>query len=177
MKGFVHIRIDDRLIHGQVATRWSTGLKVNRIMVIDDAVAANDNEKAILRMAAPAGVNTSILPLEKAVANIKNGNYDGQRVMLIEIQGTLACQGKEAVWQGYAKLYPGKKTPKEERQEERRQAEAKGAATASAEENTALQPESAETVSKESDCAAAECSDAASGREIPAEKSGETRSK
>ena len=51
MKGFVHIRIDDRLIHGQVATRWSTGLKVNRIMVIDDAVAANDNEKAILRMA------------------------------------------------------------------------------------------------------------------------------
>ena len=25
MKGFVHIRIDDRLIHGQVATRWSTG--------------------------------------------------------------------------------------------------------------------------------------------------------
>lgn len=40
MKGFVHIRIDDRLIHGQVATRWSTGLKVNRIMVIDDAVAA-----------------------------------------------------------------------------------------------------------------------------------------
>ena len=83
MKGFVHIRIDDRLIHGQVATRWSTGLRVNRIMVIDDKVAANDDEKTILRMAAPAGVNTSILPFEKAVANIKNGNYDGQRVMLI----------------------------------------------------------------------------------------------
>lgn len=83
MKGFVHIRIDDRLIHGQVATRWSTGLKVNRIMVIDDAVAANDAEKAIVRMAAPAGINTSILPLEKAVANIQNGNYEGQRVMLI----------------------------------------------------------------------------------------------
>lgn len=83
MKGFVHIRIDDRLIHGQVATRWSTGLKVNRIMVIDDAVATNDAEKAIVRMAAPAGINTSILPFEKAVANIQNGNYDGQRVMLI----------------------------------------------------------------------------------------------
>ncbi len=83
MKGFVHIRIDDRLIHGQVATRWSTGLKVNRIMVIDDAVAANDAEKAIVRMAAPAGINTSILPFEKAVANIQNGNYEGQRVMLI----------------------------------------------------------------------------------------------
>ncbi len=83
MKGFVHIRVDDRLIHGQVATRWSTGLRVNRIMVIDDTVAANDTEKAILRMAAPAGVNTSILGFDKAVANIQNGNYERQRVMLI----------------------------------------------------------------------------------------------
>lgn len=83
MKGFVHIRIDDRLIHGQVATRWSTGLRVNRIMVIDDAVASNPAEKSIVAMAAPAGVRTSILGYDKATANIKNGNYDGQRVMLI----------------------------------------------------------------------------------------------
>ncbi|MBO0438425.1 PTS sugar transporter subunit IIB [Vagococcus fluvialis] len=83
MKGFVHIRVDDRLIHGQVATRWSMGLKVNRIMVIDDQVASNETEKSVLRLAAPTGINTSILPFEKAVSNIKNGNYDGQRVMLI----------------------------------------------------------------------------------------------
>lgn len=83
MEGFVHIRVDDCLIHGQVATRWATGLKVNRIMIIDDAVAVNETEKSILRMAAPAGVNTSILQFEKALANIKNGNYAGQRVMLV----------------------------------------------------------------------------------------------
>lgn len=83
MEGFVHIRVDDRLIHGQVATRWATGLKVNRIMIIDDAVAVNETEKSILRMAAPAGVNTSILQFEKALANIKNGNYAGQRVVLV----------------------------------------------------------------------------------------------
>lgn len=83
MEGFTHIRVDDRLIHGQVATRWATGLGVNRIMIIDDQVAGNEMEKSILRMAAPAGVNTSILPFEKAVANIKNGNYNGQKVMLV----------------------------------------------------------------------------------------------
>ncbi|MDR0920981.1 MAG: PTS sugar transporter subunit IIB [Lactobacillales bacterium] len=83
MLGFVHIRIDDRLIHGQVATRWAAEYKVNRIMVIDDTVASDEIQKNILRMAAPVGVNTSILPFEKAVANIKNGNYVGQRVMLI----------------------------------------------------------------------------------------------
>ncbi|MEK4441339.1 MULTISPECIES: PTS sugar transporter subunit IIB [unclassified Niallia] len=83
MEGIVHIRVDDRLIHGQVATRWATGLKVNRIMVIDDKVAANELEKSVLRMAAPSGVNTSILDVEKAVNNIKNGNYQEQRVLVV----------------------------------------------------------------------------------------------
>ncbi|MBE5105333.1 PTS sugar transporter subunit IIB [Bacillus thuringiensis] len=83
MEGIVHIRVDDRLIHGQVATRWATGLRVNRIMIIDDKVAVNDDEKSILRMAAPAGVNTSILTFEKGLNNVKNGNYKGQRVLLI----------------------------------------------------------------------------------------------
>lgn len=53
MKGIVHIRVDDRLIHGQVATRWVSHFNANRIMVIDDAVAANDVEKMLLRSAAP----------------------------------------------------------------------------------------------------------------------------
>jgi PTS system mannose-specific IIB component len=83
MEGFVHIRIDDRLIHGQVATRWVAQYKVNRIMVIDDEVANNDTEKAILRSATPQGVNTSLLNYDKACANIKANNYAGQRVMLI----------------------------------------------------------------------------------------------
>ena len=79
MKGIVHIRVDDRLIHGQVATRWVSHFNANRIMVIDDAVAANDVEKMLLRSAAPEGCNTSILSFEKASANILAGNYDGQR--------------------------------------------------------------------------------------------------
>ena len=66
---------------------------------------------------------------------------------------------------------------KEERQEERRQTEAKGADAASAAEFAALRPEPAESSLKESDCAAAECGETASGAEVSAEKSGETRSK
>lgn len=83
MKGIVHIRVDDRLIHGQVATRWVNHFNANRIMVIDDAVAANDVEKMILRNAAPEGCNTSILSFEKACNNILAGNYDGQNVLVL----------------------------------------------------------------------------------------------
>lgn len=83
MQGFVNIRIDDRLIHGQVATRWATGLRVNRIMVIDDAVANDDVQKSVLRMAAPAGIATSIITEEKAIHNIQAGKYAKQRVLLV----------------------------------------------------------------------------------------------
>ncbi|PRO86899.1 PTS mannose/fructose/sorbose transporter subunit IIB [Lactiplantibacillus pentosus] len=83
MQGFVNIRIDDRLIHGQVATRWATGLRVNRIMVIDNDVANDDVQKSVLRMAAPSGISTSIITEERAITNIKAGKYDKQRVLLV----------------------------------------------------------------------------------------------
>ncbi len=83
MKGFVNIRIDDRLIHGQVANRWATGLHASRIMVIDDQVANDPVQKAALRMAAPSGIATSIITEAKAIANIQADKYANQRVLLV----------------------------------------------------------------------------------------------
>lgn len=83
MEGIVHIRIDDRLIHGQVATLWTNELNVTRIMVVNNAVASNEVQKTMLRIAAPSNVSTSLISEEKAVTNIKNGKYQGQRVLMI----------------------------------------------------------------------------------------------
>ncbi|EGT3601659.1 PTS system mannose/fructose/N-acetylgalactosamine-transporter subunit IIB [Clostridium perfringens] len=83
MKGIVHIRIDDRLIHGQVATMWTNNLGVTRIMVINDEVANNDLQKSVLRMAAPSNVSTSIITREIALKNIYSGKYEGQKVFII----------------------------------------------------------------------------------------------
>lgn len=81
--GIVHVRIDDRLIHGQVAAYWCNSLRVSRIMVANDKIANDDLRKSMLRMAAPPGIRTSLISLEKAANNIKAGNYDNQRVLLI----------------------------------------------------------------------------------------------
>lgn len=83
MNGIVHVRIDDRLIHGQVATRWTAETKATRILVPNDDVAVNDVQKQILRMAAPDGVNTSLINVEKAIENINDGKYSTQRVLLV----------------------------------------------------------------------------------------------
>ncbi|UNB48766.1 PTS sugar transporter subunit IIB [Staphylococcus coagulans] len=76
-------RIDGRLIHGQVANLWATKLNISRFMVIDDEVAQSDIDKQALKLATPAGIKLSVLPIEKAANNIKNGKYDSQRVMII----------------------------------------------------------------------------------------------
>ncbi|MCI5871118.1 MULTISPECIES: PTS system mannose/fructose/N-acetylgalactosamine-transporter subunit IIB [Streptococcus] len=76
-------RIDGRLIHGQVANLWTTKLQISRIMVIDDEVAQNDIEKSGLKLATPAGVKLSVLPVEKAAQNILAGKYDSQRLLIV----------------------------------------------------------------------------------------------
>ena len=82
MEGIIHIRIDDRLIHGQVATQWTNDLGATRIMAINDEVATNPTLKTVLRMAAPPNVSTSIITRETAVTNIKAGKYTGQKVLV-----------------------------------------------------------------------------------------------
>ncbi|MCI2802812.1 PTS system mannose/fructose/N-acetylgalactosamine-transporter subunit IIB [Staphylococcus pettenkoferi] len=76
-------RIDGRLIHGQVANLWGMKLGITRFMVIDDEVAQNDVEKQSLKLATPAGIRLSVLSVEKAATNIKNGKYDSQRLMIV----------------------------------------------------------------------------------------------
>lgn len=83
MKGLVYFRVDARLIHGQIAAFWTNHVKATRIMVVSDEHATDDIKKATLKMAVPAGVNLSVLTVEKAAANILNGNYETQRVFVI----------------------------------------------------------------------------------------------
>ncbi len=83
MQEIVNVRIDGRMIHGQVAIFWTGTLKATRIMVIDDGAAKDEIQKMALKMACPPGVKLSILPVEKAVANINAGKYEGERVFVV----------------------------------------------------------------------------------------------
>ncbi|AKP02634.1 MULTISPECIES: PTS system mannose/fructose/N-acetylgalactosamine-transporter subunit IIB [Companilactobacillus] len=81
--GIIAVRIDERLIHGQVANLWTTKLQASRIMVVDNDIIKNDIQKTALKLAKPAGVNLSILGTKKSSANILAGKYESQRVFLV----------------------------------------------------------------------------------------------
>lgn len=76
-------RIDDRLIHGQVATRWTKETNVTRIIVVSDEVAADTVRKTLLTQVAPPGVTAHVVDVAKMVRVYNNPQYAGNRVMLL----------------------------------------------------------------------------------------------
>ena len=58
------LRIDERLIHGQVANQWARQLAVDAIVVANDRAATNDLVKTSLKMAAPQGIKVVIKKVE-----------------------------------------------------------------------------------------------------------------
>lgn len=65
------IRVDDRLIHGQVAVGWCKAVNASQIMVIDDIVAKDEAQKLIMKLAAPQNVDVYILTFNEAIRQIE----------------------------------------------------------------------------------------------------------
>lgn len=77
------MRIDDRLIHGQVAVVWSKELGISRIIVASDAIASNEIQVSALKMAAPAGVKAAILPINKAIGILSDPRSEAMKILVI----------------------------------------------------------------------------------------------
>lgn len=76
-------RIDNRLLHGIVASQWSPASGAVRLMIIDDEVATNQMAKSSMKLAKPAGMALSIITLETALTNFLNNKYEGQTIFIV----------------------------------------------------------------------------------------------
>ncbi len=61
------VRIDDRLIHGQVVVGWVKALHIQRMVVVNDAIANNAMQKTLMEMAVPSGLRVSFFTVEESV--------------------------------------------------------------------------------------------------------------
>ncbi len=82
----VLIRVDDRLIHGQVAAGWSRATGATHIVVANDEVAADATQKALLKVATPTGIKSSILSVN-AAAELLNGTGLARDKVIILVRG------------------------------------------------------------------------------------------
>lgn len=77
------LRIDDRLIHGQVAMTWTKQLKVNGIVVANDDAAADNTQKMALKMAVPAGIKSLIKPVDDAIRILNDPRAKNMRILVL----------------------------------------------------------------------------------------------
>jgi mannose/fructose/sorbose-specific phosphotransferase system IIB component len=62
------IRIDDRLIHGQVVVGWSKSLNIQRLVVVNDSIAKNAMQRTLMEMAVPSNLRVSFFTVDEAAA-------------------------------------------------------------------------------------------------------------
>lgn len=77
------VRIDTRLLHGQVATAWTKQIAPNRIIVVSDGVAHDELRKTMIEQAAPPGVPANVVPISKMVEVAKDPRFGATKAFLL----------------------------------------------------------------------------------------------
>jgi len=77
------VRVDERLIHGQVTVAWRGALDLDAFAVVDDELAGSDWEKDLVLAAAPEGTVAEVVTVADAVRLWNDWNADTRRRMVL----------------------------------------------------------------------------------------------
>lgn len=77
------VRVDFRLIHGQIVNKWVKITMCNKIVVIDDTLASNDFMKSVYAMAAPPGIDVIIYGHEDAITQWKENQFGDGNILVL----------------------------------------------------------------------------------------------
>ena len=77
------LRVDHRLLHGQVAMTWTQELDTNCILIACDAVVKDDVRKTTLKLARPAGVKLVIKSVDDSIEALRSGVTDKYRLFIV----------------------------------------------------------------------------------------------
>jgi PTS system mannose-specific IIB component len=65
------VRVDDRLIHGQVVAIWLKALGAKRIVIVDDKTARDEFLREILMLASPPGVPVEVHDVASGIERVR----------------------------------------------------------------------------------------------------------
>ena len=95
--GIVLIRVDERLIHGQVVIAWGNHLRSKRFVVFDDEVADSEWEQDLYRLALPESAEArfhSVAEAAEALASLRDDPVP--TVVLLRSLGSAEAMGRDA---------------------------------------------------------------------------------
>jgi fructoselysine and glucoselysine-specific PTS system IIB component len=94
------VRIDHRLLHGQVVFSWTKSLGVSRIIVVDDETANDEMKKVSLNLSKPVGVTLNIFSIKDILSRISKVEQLKENIMIV-FRGT---KGALEFCQSYPKI-------------------------------------------------------------------------
>lgn len=77
------VRVDNRLVHGQIIATWQPHLRLTRFVVANDALPDNELQRTMFRMAIPPGVELETLGVEDAARWLTEHHAGNERTMVI----------------------------------------------------------------------------------------------
>lgn len=77
------LRVDHRLLHGQVVFSWCSQLDPDCLLIASDAVAKDEIRKAALRVGKPSGVKLVIKSIADSIAAINEGKTDKYHLLIV----------------------------------------------------------------------------------------------
>ena len=80
--GIELVRIDDRLIHGQVATTWTRNFDIEQILIINDEAKNDPVQQEVANFAAPEGVKVVIFGVNQFAQVMKKSEIKRRSMLL-----------------------------------------------------------------------------------------------
>ncbi len=79
----IYVRVDDRLIHGQIIANWAGYLNVKNIIGIDDKTAGNPALQSIMKMSVPKTYACDILNVENGISKVEELSKSSENTLVI----------------------------------------------------------------------------------------------
>lgn len=77
------LRVDHRLLHGQVAFSWKSHVDADCILIANDAVMKDDLRKTSIKLAKPAGTKLVIKSIKDSIDSINSGVTDKYKLLIV----------------------------------------------------------------------------------------------
>jgi len=77
------LRIDDRLVHGQVVEGWLPHLRARRVVVVSDAAAADETQRLLMRLSLPDAIGLEVLSVDSAAERIGEWSSQDERLLIL----------------------------------------------------------------------------------------------
>jgi PTS system mannose-specific IIB component len=94
--GLSLVRVDDRLIHGQVVAIWLKALGARRILIVDDRTARDEFLREVITLSAPPGVPVEVHDLERGTQRVREASADAEPAFVLVRSPITALRLREA---------------------------------------------------------------------------------